>query len=57
MISVSDGISSWPIGPDRLTPTVVVYEAELFVRDKHYIATATVITDQGNVTSKLHFSK
>ena len=56
-ISVSDGTTSWSVGPDRLSSEVMVTERAWFVRDRQYTATATIITLQGNSTSALNFSE
>lgn len=57
VISVTDGKVGWSMGPDRLSSSVVVLEREYCVRDNHYTATVTVITDYGNTTSQHNFSK
>lgn len=58
LLTISDGVRNWTVRPQSLSRDVVFSDrGQQFVRDQEYTVTATVITNQGNVSSTTNFSE
>jgi hypothetical protein len=55
VLSITNETRSWTVGPLSLSPRVVFSDEHWFSRDSRYTVTATIITQQGNVSSNTTF--